>query len=410
MKQPLILDLSDALISEQTLSDYHPSLEEAQLRLESGGEAFTGWVELPLKYDKDEFQRIERAAKKIQSQCDALVVLGVGGSYLGARAAVEMLSPGKGSYPELYFAGQNLSGTYHFELLELLRDRQVCLLVISKSGTTTETGIAFALFKEWMIGKYGRKEASSRIYAITDAKEGILREETCREGYESFVVPDDIGGRYSVLTPVGLLPIAAAGIPIREMMEGAADMAKNRDFGQLYAAARRELHKRGKLIEVFEYYEPRLRFFAEWLKQLFGESEGKEGKGIFPASLEFSTDLHSMGQFLQEGSPVFFETVLNVISPPHDLSVPVSAGGILAGKSMNRVNQAAVEGVMAAHRQAGAPMVRIDIPALTPYGFGQMVYFFERVCALSGFLLGIDPFNQPGVEQYKAEMRKALGK
>lgn len=407
-KQTLILDLSDALVSEETIRGYQPALREAQTRLASVNEAFTGWFRLPLDYDKEEFQKILTAAEKIRSQCEALVVLGIGGSYLGARAAVEMLKGDGVSGPDIFFAGQNLSGTYHHELMESLKEKQVCLCVISKSGTTTETSIAFALFKEWMIGKYGKEEAGRRIYAITDKQRGILREETEREGYESFVVPDDIGGRYSVLTPVGLLPMAAAGIDIADMMRGAADMALNSELGHSYAVARQALTKMGKRIEVFEFYEPRLRSFSEWLKQLFGESEGKEGKGIFPAGLEFSTDLHSMGQFLQEGSPILFETIVNVQNPPRDITVPESAGGFLAGKSMNEINQAAVQGVIAAHRQAGVPMIKIDIPALTPYYFGQMVFFFQRACALSGYMLGIDPFNQPGVEQYKAEMRKLL--
>lgn len=415
MKRLLALDLSDALISEHRLYDYRDRLAEGKKRLHSGKEKYTGWVKLPEEYDRIEESRIKETAARIRKQCDAFVLIGIGGSYLGARAAIEMLAqaPERKTdpaerFPKIYYAGQNLSGTYHKELLEELEDKNVCLCVVSKSGTTTETSVAFALLKDWLINKYGKEEANRRIIAITDAEKGMLREEVYREGYQSFVVPDNIGGRYSVLSAVGLLPIAAAGIDIDEILAGAAAEAERADDDLLYAAVRNCMFADGKTVEIFEYYEPRLQYFAEWLKQLFGESEGKDGKGIFPAALSFSTDLHSMGQFLQEGSPIFFETVLNVLSPPGDLTVPATAGEILAGKSMNEINQAAVTGVMAAHRAAGIPMIKIDIPAISPYNFGQMVYFFEKICAVSGYLLGVDPFDQPGVEHYKAEMRKAL--
>ncbi|MGI6727240.1 MAG: glucose-6-phosphate isomerase [Anaerovoracaceae bacterium] len=407
-KKELSLNISDSLVTEDRIMDYQSRLNENQSRLESGKDEFTGWVKLPFEYDQEEINRIIKTAAKIQNQCDAFVVIGIGGSYLGARAAIEMLKSSNKCIPDIYFAGQNISGTYHKELLEQIKDKDICLCVISKSGTTTETSIAFALLKECLIQKYGEEEAKQRIYAITDRKKGVLREEVKKEGYISFVVPDDIGGRYSVLTAVGLLPIAVAGIDIEAMLKGAAAEARNKTNGFLYAAIRNELFKRGKVIEIFEYYEPKLQYFGEWLKQLFGESEGKEGKGIFPATLQFSTDLHSMGQFLQEGNQIFFETVLNIIEPQKDLVVPEKVGGILAGKSMNQVNQAALKGVMAAHRSAGVPMIRIDIPSLTPYDFGQMVYFFERSCALSAYITGVNPFNQPGVENYKAEMRKML--
>lgn len=407
-KKELALNISDSLVTEDRIMDYQSRLNENQSRLESGKDEFTGWVKLPFEYDQEEINRIIKTAAKIQNQCDAFVVIGIGGSYLGARAAIEMLKSSNKCIPDIYFAGQNISGTYHKELLEEIKDKDICLCVISKSGTTTETSIAFALLKECLIQKYGEEEAKQRIYAITDRKKGVLREEVKKEGYISFVVPDDIGGRYSVLTAVGLLPIAVAGIDIEAMLKGAAAEARNKRNGFLYAAIRNELFKRGKVIEIFEYYEPKLQYFGEWLKQLFGESEGKEGKGIFPATLQFSTDLHSMGQFLQEGNQIFFETVLNIIEPQKDLVVPEKVGGILAGKSMNQVNQAALKGVMAAHRSAGVPMIRIDIPSLTPYDFGQMVYFFERSCALSAYITGVNPFNQPGVENYKAEMRKML--
>ena len=405
------IDFNESALDKGQLAEKQKELSAGQRRLESGKEAFTGWVRLPEEINKKEIIRIKTAAADIRRKCDAFIVIGIGGSYLGARAAIEMLGK-KGSLPQIYYAGHNISGTYHAELLEELEGKEICICVISKSGTTTEPGIAFALLKDLLICKYGKEEARRRIYAVTDRNIGVLREEADREGYESFVVPEDIGGRYSVLTAVGLLPISVAGIDIDEMLSGAKKMMKPQlfleDDAAMYAVARSRLFSSGKVIEVFESYEPRLFYFCEWLKQLFGESEGKQGKGIFPAALQFSTDLHSMGQFLQDGHQIFFETILNVEEPPEDLTVPESAGEHLAALSMNRVNRAAVYGVMAAHRKAGVPMIKIDIPALTPYYFGQLVYFFERACALSGYLSGVNPFDQPGVEEYKAEMRKVL--
>lgn len=412
MSGTLKLDLSRSLLGPQTITASQEELENAKNKLWSGKEAFTGWVNLPFDYDRNEFNDILAVADKIRKQCEVLIVIGIGGSYLGAQAAISALKTGKDSAPEIYFAGQNLSGTYHKDLLEKIEGKELCLCVISKSGTTTESSVAFSILKDELYKKYGREEAAKRIYAITDAEKGILREETSREGYVSFVVPDNIGGRYSVLTAVGLLPIAAAGIDVAAMLKGAEFAAQaskdEKADAALLAATRVSLLNSGKTIEVFEYYEPRLQFFAEWLKQLFGESEGKDGKGIFPAALQFSTDLHSMGQFLQDGNQIFFETVLNVLNPPGDLIVPESAGELLAGKSMNAINQAAVEGVIAAHEATGVPIIKLDIPELTPFCFGQLVYFFETACALSGYLNGVDPFDQPGVESYKTEMRKAL--
>ena len=412
MKEALKLDLSRSLMETKQLAAWEKGLEDAKNRLWSGKEPYTGWVNLPFLYDKKELQDILAAAEKIKKQCQVFIVIGIGGSYLGAQAAISALKTGKETAPEIYFAGQNLSGTYHKELLEKIKGKELCLCVISKSGTTTESSVAFSILKDELYKKYGKEEAAKRIYAITDAVKGVLREETSREGYDSFVVPDDIGGRYSVLTAVGLLPIAVAGINVEEMLLGAESAAKSAredkaDVESL-AATRISLLNRGKAIEVYEYYEPRLQFLAEWLKQLFGESEGKEGKGIFPAALQFSTDLHSMGQFLQDGNQIFFETVLNVMNPPEDLIVPESAGELLAGRSMNAINQAAVEGVIAAHEATGVPIIKLEIPELTPYYFGEMVYFFEMTCALSGYLMGVNPFDQPGVESYKSEMRKVL--
>ncbi len=410
MHKNLNLDLSRSLVEAREIAACEAGLETAKKRLWSGNEPFTGWVSLPFTYDRKELKDILAAAETIRSQCEVLIVIGIGGSYLGAQAAISALRTE--TAPEIYFAGQNLSGTYHKELLEKIKGKELCLCVISKSGTTTESSVAFSILKDELYKKYGREEAARRIYAITDAEKGILREETSREGYISFEVPDDIGGRYSVLTAVGLLPVAVAGIDVEAMLLGAKDAAEAAKEAKadaaLLAAARISLLKRGKVIEVFEYYEPKLQFFSEWLKQLFGESEGKDGKGIFPAALQFSTDLHSMGQFLQDGNQIFFETVLNVLNPPGDLVVPESAGELLAGKSMNAINQAAVEGVIAAHQATGVPIIKIDIPELSPYCFGQMVYFFETTCALSGYLNGVNPFDQPGVESYKTEMRKVL--
>ena len=414
MKEILKLDLSRSQVDSLELLAAGPDIKTAKSKLWSGKDAFTGWVDLPFRYDRKELETVLAAAAKIQEQCDILIVIGIGGSYLGAQAAISALRLTKEKGTEVFFAGQNLSGTYHKELLEQIKDKEVCLCVISKSGTTTESSVAFSILKDELYKKYGREEAAKRIYAITDANKGILRQEVEREGYVSFVVPDDIGGRYSVLTAVGLLPIAVAGIDVEEMLEGAESIASTEkdDKGEAaqLAAARMALLKRGKVIEVFEYYEPNLFFFGEWLKQLFGESEGKDGKGIFPAALQFSTDLHSMGQFLQDGNQIFFETVLNIQRPALDILVPDSAGELLAGKSMNDINQAALEGVIAAHEAVGVPIIKVDIPELTPYYFGQMVYFFETVCAVSGYLNGVNPFDQPGVESYKAEMRKILMK
>ncbi len=412
MGETIKLDLSRSLVEPQVLMSCEKKLEEAAKWLWSGKEPFTGWVSLPFSYDQNELNDLLATAEKIRKQCEVFLVIGIGGSYLGAQAAISALKTGAEDAPEIYFAGQNLSGTYHKELIEKIQGKELCLCVISKSGTTTESSIAFSILKDELYKKYGKEEALKRIYAITDEKNGILREEVNREGYCSYVVPDNIGGRYSILTAVGLLPIAVAGIDVESMLQGAEHAAgaakEEKADAALLAATRVLLQNRGKDIEVFEYYEPRLQFFAEWLKQLFGESEGKDGKGIFPAALQFSTDLHSMGQFLQDGNQIFFETVLNVLNPPEDLVVPESAGALLAGKSLNAINQAAVEGVIAAHETAQVPIIKLDIPELSPYFFGQMVYFFETTCALSGYLMGVNPFDQPGVERYKTEMRKVL--
>ena len=394
-----------------------------------GGD-FTGWVDLPVNYDKEEFARIKAAAGNIKSNCDALVVIGIGGSYLGARAAVEALTHSffnrlpkeKRGNPEIYFAGNNLSSTYLADLLEILEDRDICVNVISKSGTTTEPAVAFRFFKEYMEKRYGKSAAARRIFATTDRARGALRKLAAEEGYETFVIPDDVGGRYSVLTAVGLLPIAAAGIDADGIMEGAADayeLYKNPDIEEndccRYAAARNVLYRKGKTIEIMVNYEPSLHYFTEWWKQLFGESEGKDGKGIFPAGVDFTTDLHSMGQYVQDGLRNIFETVLNIESPRKDVPVPAAgnnADGLdfLAGMGVDRINKKAMEGTVLAHADGGAPNLIINVPELTAYYFGSMAYFFEKACGLSGYLLGVNPFDQPGVEAYKRNMFALLGK
>ncbi|HCU08452.1 MAG TPA: glucose-6-phosphate isomerase [Clostridiales bacterium] len=417
MNRFIEMDRSMSGLDPEAIRDMQEAADRAFTRLHSNQENFTGWVDLPENYDRDEIRRIRAAAQTIAHQCTALVVIGIGGSYLGARAAYELLT---GSFahllpqknPKLFFAGQNISAAYHKELMEVLANQEVCLCVISKSGTTAEPSIAFALLKDALIQRYGKEEAARRIYAITDASKGVLRQEAEAEGYVSFIVPDDIGGRYSVLTPVGLLPLAAAGFDPEEFLSGALSARQDQVLmGQAreYAIGRNILYKNGKHIEIFESYEPRFSYFSEWLKQLFGESEGKGGKGIFPVSLNFSSDLHSMGQFLQEGTSCFFETILDECQPAADLRVPDSAGPPLAGKSVNAVNRAALEGVAAAHRQAGIPMFRFRLKEkISPQIVGQVVYFFETACALSAYMMGVEPFDQPGVEAYKREMRERL--
>lgn len=403
----LKVDLSKSGLSREAIEGKKAQAGEALERLWSEKEAYTGWVRLPLNYDKQELERLLNVSDIIRQQCELLIVIGIGGSYLGAKAAIDALEKEEGA-PQVKFAGINLSAAYHAQLLAEMNRKEVCLCVISKSGTTVETTAAFNIFREALIEKYGKEEAVRRIYAITDAKNGALREETDREGYTSFVIPADIGGRYSVLTPVGLLPIAAAGADVKGMLEGAKAMAASTawDFnGPDYAIARYLLLQKGKAVEAIQHYEPALKYFVEWIKQLYGESEGKNGTGLFPAGLELTADLHSMGQFLQEGSPIFFETVLNIEQGRTDLTI---LGGPLKGKTMDQLNKAAVKGVIEAHSRAGTPMIRIDIPQLNSYYYGQLIYFFETTCAITAILMGVNPFDQPGVEAYKKEMKKEI--
>ncbi|MCR8645613.1 glucose-6-phosphate isomerase [Paenibacillus sp. N1-5-1-14] len=394
------------------------------------GSDYLGWIDLPVNYDKEEFARIQKAAAKIQSDSDALVVIGIGGSYLGARAAIESLSHSFYNYlpkeqrktPEIYFVGQNISSTYVTHLLQLLEGKNFSVNVISKSGTTTEPAIAFRIFREALERKYGKEEARKRIYATTDSSKGALKQLATAEGYESFVIPDDVGGRYSVLTAVGLLPIATAGINIEEMMKGAADareefsnpsLSENKAYQ--YAAVRNSLYRKGKAIEILVNYEPSLHYVSEWWKQLFGESEGKDNKGIYPAAVDFSTDLHSMGQFVQEGTRNLFETIIVVDKAQEEIVIGEDSENLdglnfLSGKTMDFVNKKAFQGTMLAHTDGNVPNLIVTIPELTPYTFGYLVYFFEKACGVSGYLMGVNPFDQPGVEAYKKNMFALLGK
>ncbi|RDY24433.1 glucose-6-phosphate isomerase [Romboutsia maritimum] len=394
------------------------------------GNDFLGWVDLPKNYNKEELKKIKLVAQKIKSDSEVLLVIGIGGSYLGARAAIEMtghsfrnnISKEDRKSPEIYFVGNNISSTYIMDLLDVIEGKDISINVISKSGTTTEPAIAFRIFKEYIENKYGKEEASKRIYATTDSKKGALRQLADEQGYETFIIPDDVGGRYSVLTPVGLLPIAVAGLDIDEMIKGAYDASEdlktkdiNKNYSYQYATVRNILDRKGKEIELLVNYEPQLHYVGEWWKQLFGESEGKDNKGIFPASLDFSTDLHSMGQYVQSGRRILFETVLNVEKPKRNMTIQDDKANLdglnyLSGKTMDFVNKKAFEGTLLAHTDGEVPNLIINIPRLDEYNFGYLVYFFEKSCAISGYLLGVNPFDQPGVEAYKKNMFALLGK
>jgi glucose-6-phosphate isomerase len=404
----------------------HHSLHEKT----GAGSDFLGWVDLPDEYDKEEFSRIQKAAEKVKSDSDILLVIGIGGSYLGARAAVEMLnhsfynalSKEKRKTPQIIFVGNNISSTYMKDVIDLLDGKDFSVNVISKSGTTTEPAIAFRIFRKLLQEKYGVEEAKKRIYATTDQARGALKTLANEEGYETFVIPDDIGGRYSVLTAVGLLPIAVSGADIEKMMKGAASAREDFSHSELdenpayqYAAVRNVLYNKGKTIEMLINYEPGLQYFSEWWKQLFGESEGKDQKGIYPSSANFSTDLHSLGQYVQEGRRDLFETIIKVNQPRHELKIEKEENDLdglnyLAGQTIDFVNNKAFEGTMLAHSDGGVPNLIVNIPVLDEYTFGYLVYFFEKACAMSGYLQGVNPFNQPGVEAYKVNMFALLGK
>jgi glucose-6-phosphate isomerase len=393
------------------------------------GNDFLGWVDLPSQFDKGLFRMIEEDAARIHENSEIFVVIGIGGSYLGARAVIEALGHqfydllDNRKHPYIVYAGHQLDQDYMAELLEILEHKHYSLVVISKSGTTTEPAIAFRILKNHLEKKYGKEGAKKRIFAVTDRQKGALKGLAEREGYATYVVPDDVGGRYSVLTPVGLLPIAVAGFDIRKLVEGAASMeAFAREHRTIqdnpliaYAAARNALYRSGKTVEILVNYLPNLAFLTEWWKQLFGESEGKEGKGLFPAGVGFTTDLHSMGQYIQEGNRIMFETVLSVEKSHYNLTVPFSgddADGLnyLAGKEISHVNRMAELGTLLAHVDGGVPNIRIQIPEINEYHLGELIYFFELACGLSGYLLGVNPFDQPGVEAYKKNMFALLGK
>lgn len=405
-------------------------LHEAIHNKTGAGSDFLGWVDLPTAYDKAEFARIEASAAKIQSDSDVLLVIGIGGSYLGARAAIEalnnhfynLLNKENRKGPEIIFVGHHISASYMKELIDYLDGKSFSINVISKSGTTTEPAIAFRIFKKLLIETVGKEEAVKRIYATTDAKVGALKTLADEEGFETFVVPDDVGGRFSVLTAVGLLPIAATGIPITDLMQGAKDAQdrySNPNLGEneayQYAVLRNALYAKGYIIEMLINYEPSLMMFSEWWKQLFGESEGKDNKGIFPAAASFSTDLHSMGQYVQEGRRDLFETVVQVMKPRYDMTIEAEDADLdglnyLAGETVDFVNKKAFQGTILAHVDGGVPNLVVEVPEMTPYAFGYLVYFFEIACAMSGYMLGVNPFDQPGVEAYKKNMFALLGK
>lgn len=420
-------------ISEEEVGYMKKLAEDAKELLVSktgAGNDFLGWIDLPVDYDKEEFARIEKAAAKIQADSEVLLVIGIGGSYLGARAAIEFLRHGfynnlskeQRKTPEIYYVGNSISGTYLQGLIDVIGDRDFSVNIISKSGTTTEPAIAFRIFKEMLEKKYGKEGAAQRIYATTDKARGALKNLATEEGYETFVVPDDVGGRFSVLTAVGLLPIAVSGADIKKLMEGAAEGRKlalengfeDNDALQ-YAAVRNILLRKGKSVEVLANYEPSVHYISEWWKQLYGESEGKDQKGIFPASVDLTTDLHSMGQFIQDGARIMYETVLNIEEPRCRVVIkeePVDLDGLnyLAGKDMDFVNKNAMNGTILAHTDGNVPNLMIKVPEQTEFYLGELFYFFEFACGVSGYVLGVNPFNQPGVESYKKNMFALLGK
>ena len=427
------LDLKKSGISQKTIMEYKEEVENIHKDLHnrsSDEKDFVGWLELPTNYDKKEFERIKKAAQKIKKESDILLVIGIGGSYLGARAVIEaltstfynMLPEKERKYPQILYAGNNLSPNYINELIEYIGDKDFSVNVISKSGTTTEPAIAFRIFREILENKYGIEEARSRIYATTDKEKGALKTLADKEGYEEFVLPGNIGGRYSVLTAVGLLPIATAGIDIDKLMEGAR-IAQNRyndpnlKYNECYqyAVARNILYKLYKNTEILVNYEPKMHYFTEWWKQLFGESEGKEEKGIFPAGVDFTTDLHSMGQYIQEGRRNLFETVININKPKSDITVQTDEDNLdglnyLSGKTLDYINKKAMEGTIEAHVSGDVPNIKITMDKLDEINMGELIYFFEKACSVSGMILGINPFDQPGVEKYKKNMFHLLEK
>ena len=420
-------------IGDHEVESIKPAVLDAAKRLKEktgDGKDFLGWIDLPVNYDKEEFARIKKAAEKIRNDSDILFVIGIGGSYLGARAAIDFvkhsfyndLPKEKRKAPQIYYVGNSMSAAYIEELIDLIGDKDFSVNVISKSGTTTEAAVAFRVFRELTEKKYGKEGAAKRIYSTTDKARGALKTLSDEEGYECFVIPDDVGGRFSVLTAVGLLPIAASGADIDKLMEGAAHLREiclNNDFSEnpalRYAAIRNILYRKGKSVEILANYEPSLHYISEWWKQLYGESEGKDQKGIFPASVDLTTDLHSMGQFIQDGSRLMYETVLVVEKPRRDFTLKSAENDIdclnyLSGKTMDYVNKCAMKGTIAAHVDGNVPTLLVEIPEQTEYHLGELFYFFEFAVGVSGYMLGINPFDQPGVEFYKANMFRLLGK
>ena len=404
------------------------ALADKMLREKTGpGNKFLGWLDLPQNYDKGEFERIKIAAKKIQKDCDAFIVIGIGGSYLGTKAIIEFLSAinyneAKENTPSIYYAGCNISAAYLNELLSICEHKNVCINVISKSGTTTEPAVAFRILKAFLEKKYGVEEAKKRIYVTTDKERGTLKSFATQQGYETFVIPDDVGGRFSVLTAVGLLPVAVAGVDINSLMQGANDARVaysspdlNKNDAYKYAAIRNILYRKGKHLEILVGYEPFTATLQEWWKQLYGESEGKDGKGIFPSSLIFSTDLHSLGQYIQQGEKMLFETVLSVQDTKSTFTIPYDEENIdglnfLAGRDINELKKTAMKATQLAHIDGDVPNIHIEIAERNAYCLGYLIYFFELACAISGYLLGVNPFDQPGVEEYKNNMFAMLGK
>ena len=420
-------------VKDHELTNLKDAVKGAHKALHEGtgaGNDFLGWIELPKAYDKEEFARIKKAAEKIRNDSDVLIVIGIGGSYLGAKAALEMLghsfsgllSKEKRNAPLVLFAGNSISSTYLCDLMEAIEGKDFSVNIISKSGTTTEPAVAFRFFRDMLVEKYGKEEAKGRIYATTDKARGALKTLCDEEGYETFVIPDDVGGRFSVLTAVGLLPIAVSGADIDKIMEGAAkacdDFANDNldeNICYQYAAVRNALYRKGYTTEIMVNYEPCMHYFSEWWKQLYGESEGKDNKGLFPAAVDFSTDLHSMGQYIQDGRRGLFETVLNIEAPKKDIALTedkdnVDGLNFLAGKTMDYVNKKAFQGTLMAHVTGSVPNMVVSIDKADEYHFGYMVYFFEKACGISGYLLGVNPFDQPGVEEYKKNMFALLGK
>lgn len=420
----------ESFVNHEELEAIFPQVQAAHRTIheKSGpGNDFLGWLDLPVDYDREEFTRIQKAAQKIRSNSQVLIVIGIGGSYLGARAAIELLHSQMYNdlvtdTPKIYFVGNSISPSYLNQILKICEGKDFSINVISKSGTTTEPALAFRIFRKLAIEKYGREGAKERIFCTTDKARGTLKQLADEEGYETFVIPDDVGGRYSVLTAVGLLPIAVSGSDIQKLMDGAAkarealavcDLEKNDCYR--YAALRNILYRKGKAIEIMVSYEPAFTMMNEWYKQLFGESEGKDNKGIYPSSAIFSTDLHSMGQFIQEGSRILFETVVDIKKPQQDLYIeadPANFDGLnfLSQQNMSVVNQKAMQGTILAHTQGGVPNMVLELPEVNEEELGYLIYFFEKACALSGYLLAVNPFNQPGVESYKKNMFALLGK